>query len=290
MLEIDVTNPDLDWNDYTYEQLIKAKLLVPRDEGETRSAADFQLIKEKEDGLRQFLPPEESERRKEVQRERAARSLAAAREALRSMSNIRSNIDVLQGTKLTPKLEFKVAPSPKIAAKYTPDISKYAPDMSNVMKALTKQISEQFNIPVDPRGELKPFGDESEPAKEGEVGEDESAPNKASGQLVPAEQGVDLTDEEREEVREINTIAQSRGVVTIIDYMEEVTNTLVAQKEAGDKQARFDRIGTKTSIGIAALSLILAITTACVTLFRPTPTVEFPDGPMPVQIVEQQSD
>lgn len=293
MLEIDVTNPDLDWNDYTYEQLINARLIAPGTENDTDDRtlleADLQMVRDAEEELRRFLTPVERNRREAVQRERAARSISAAREALKSMGSIRANIDVLQGKKFAPKIaipkiDFKVTPSTKIAAKYTPD-------MSNVVKALTKQVSEQFNIPLNAKGELASEDDEdAEKVEPVDTEPDEASPSEQTPQSISAEPVVELTDKERKELREAQAIAQSPELRVLVNQISTVTGSLASSKEADDLRARTNAKFTWASIIIAGLSLILAITTACITLLRPTPTVEFPSDPMPVQIVEQQTD
>lgn len=249
MIEIDVTDPKLDWNDYTSDELVNAKLVSPRAEGANFTKADIDAKAQAESDLRDHMSPEDQERRIQVQWNQAKMTIDAARKALNSMGSIRKNLNVLQDFKpVTPNLK----PMPKI-------------DMDKLLKSMTNQLSQQLQVKVSPDGTLTTTA----------INDDEEVPPTP-----------ELTEPEQELLREAQTISGSEALSTIITHVEAVSATLKQQKKAGAQQATFNQRGTIISIIVATLSLILAITTACITLLGPAPTIEFPANPLPVEVVE----
>lgn len=249
MIEIDVTDPKLDWNDYTSDELVNAKLVAPRAEGANFTKADIDAKAQAESDLRDHMSPEDQERRIQVQWNQAKMTIDAARKALNSMGSIRKNLNVLQNVKpFTPT----VKPMPNI-------------DMDKLIRSITNQQSQQLHVKVSPEGALTttPINDDEVTATTPE-----------------------LTEPEQALIREAQTISGSEVLSAIVTHVEAVSATLTEQKEEGEKQARFNRRGTIISIVVATLSLILAITTACITLFGPAPTIESPADPIPVEVVE----
>lgn len=249
MTEIDVTDPKLDWNAYTADELVNAKLVTPRPEGANWAGSEMDLRVQAERDLRDHLSPEDKTRRIRAQRDRAQDTLNAAHRTLNSMGNIQANLNVLEGLKPVP---LNLKPQVNI-------------DMDKLYKSLTNQMSRQLHVKVSPEGTLTttPTNDDEEP---------------------PAT--PELTETEEELLREAQTISGSEALDSILTYVEDVSTTLTDQTTAGAQQAKFNRRWTIISIIVASLSLALAITTACITLFGPTPTVELPTNPIPVEVIE----
>ncbi|PCC44742.1 hypothetical protein [Brevibacterium aurantiacum] len=247
MIEIDVTDPKLDWTDYTSDELVNANLIAPRTEGANFTKADIDLKTQAENDLREHLSPEDEDRRIRVLWRRAQDTIDGARRAMTSMGTIRTNLKAMQDFNKVPT---NLIPTPKI-------------DMDKILKSMTNQLSQQMHIKVSPEGKLT---------------------TTPTGDNVPST--PELTEPEQEVLREAQTISGSKELDTIVSHVAAVSTTLKDQNEASEKQATFNRRGTIISIIVATLSLALAITTACMTLFEPAPIIEYPTNPIPVEVIE----
>ncbi|WP_172170999.1 hypothetical protein [Brevibacterium sp. CT2-23B] len=251
MIEIDVTDPQLSWDDYTADELVHAQLITPRVDGVNITSADMELKAQAESALREYLSAEDEDRRIRVLWHRAKDTLDNAREAMTSMDSIRANIKTMQGAKPVP-LNLK----PKLNV-----------DMDKVLRSMTNQLSHQLRVKIAPDGTLT------------------SIPIDSEEKVAPE---PELSDSEQEQLREVQQIADSPSMLAIVNYLEDMSTRLVEGEKQAEQRRRIDSKFRWASIGIAALSLIIATLTAATTFFGPTPTVQFPDKPVPV-IIERST-
>lgn len=275
MLTITVTD-DLDLSQYDPEQLVTARLVQkPYEDEEVRTiAGNVSSLKSAEEELRSKLTEEQRDRRDEHLAETAQHQASAVeftiKDYFKSVNNINANLSKLLGDN---------HPAMKLAGSYTPPKA-----LREAMKRSADGFAPKYTVPTGYKL-VWPTPAPTEGLTQPEELEPENQPFEADP-TEPDEESENLLEaisEDSRQVQVLETILDA--AVTAKNTQEKHLELVEQQVGAADKRTRTSYVLTGISLGIAGLSLIFAT----VNLFKPSP-VELPDGPVPVQIVEQQTD